>query len=292
MTRPTNWGRWGQDDERGALNSITPASTVAAAACVTTGQIVPLGQTIDHATPVPGRRAAPALHMIRDGGDYANGFPPLGRSRIGEDEVSFSTHVGTHIDALAHLWYDEHLYNAFDQSSLLSRGARRCGVEKLGAIVARGRVLDAAAHLQAASLGPGDVISKETLEACVADSGDEIRPGDVVLIRTGWLGATGADAARYFAGEPGIDREAAAWLAEQDVCAVGADNYAIEVLDETASKGFPVHELLIRDCGIPLIEGVVIDALASLRPGPFMFVALPLALRGATASPLSPVAIL
>jgi kynurenine formamidase len=159
----------------------------------------------------------------------------------------------------------------------------------MGPLVGRGVLLDMAAQAGLEQLAAGTAIGVEQLEGARRAAGIELEPGDIVLLRTGWLGHAGED---YFQGEPGLDLAGAAWLAAHDVAVVGADNYAVEVLDAHAVGGFPVHELLLRDHGIPLIENVMLEALATAGPAAFLFVAAPLPLRGATASPLSPVAIL
>jgi kynurenine formamidase len=282
-----NRGRWGAADERGALNLLGPATVSAAVATVASGEVVDLAQPLGEATPAPGGRGGVVHHMDRDAGDYALGGRVLGRSRFAEDSLTMSLHVGTHVDSLCHVWYDEELYNGHPQSAVRSNGAKRCGVEKLGPIVARGVLLDLAAE---AGLGRGEAVGRAALERCAARVGGDLRSGDAVLLRTGWYAASGDD---YLTGEPGLDLEGAAWLAAQDVAVVGADNYAIEALaGETNSAGFPVHELLLRDHGIPLIENLDLEGLADRATGTFLFVAAPLPLQGATASPLAPIAVL
>jgi kynurenine formamidase len=252
--------------------------------------VTELGQQIDARTPVSVGRPSPLHLMSRDGGDYEAGARVLGRSRYSDDVIVLGTHTGTHVDALAHVWYDEQLYNGHPQSSLRSNGAARCGIDKLGPIVGRGVLLDVAAHCGREALAPAHPIHGAGLRACAAEQSTEVRAADIVLVRTGWWGARGEDERRYFEPEPGIDLDAARWLASMDVAAVGSDNYAVEALGGDVA-GFPVHELLLRDCGIPLIEGLVLDQLAAQGVHEFLFVASPLALRGATASPLTPLAV-
>jgi hypothetical protein len=117
--------------------------------------------------------------------------------------------------------------------------------------------------------------------------------GDAVLIRTGWLeNQTGKPAQTVdFNEEPGIDVEAALWLAEAGVALVGADNYAIEAMPFPAGTTFPVHQRLIRDFGIPLLEGLVLQEFAALGVPEFLFVAAPLPIVGGTGSPITPLAI-
>lgn len=287
-----NWNRWGEADERGAANLLTPAAVIAAAAVVRTGEVVSLGLPLDAGTLVPPGRRALEHAMTRDGGDYAIGGKVLGRSRYSDDLLILGTHTGTHVDALAHVWYDEELYNGFGQDSVRSSGARRCGIDKLGPLVGRGVLLDVAALVEDATLPIDFRIDGAVLEAACASSGVTIGTGDIVLLRTGWLGHHGDDEAAYFAGEPGLDEAGARWLAGCDVAAVGADNYAVEQLAPGSRSGFPVHEILLRDHGIPLLEGMVLDDLATRVAREFLFVAAPLQVRGGTASPVCPVAIL
>ncbi len=282
-----NWDRWGPEDERGAPNLVTPAMVAGAAGLVRRGRVLALGQVLDADTAVSEGRPPLAHFMQRDGGDYAAGGRELGRSRYSEDVVVLGTHTGTHVDALAHVWYGEELYNGHPQAAVRSRGAARCGIDKLGPLVARGVLLDVAGS-RGGPLASGEAIGDAELAACADAAGVAVGAGDVVLVRTGWLGSAGEG---YFAGEPGIDLGGAGWLADRDVAAVGADNYAVEVLPG-ATAGFPVHELLLRDCGVPLIEGLVLDGLAGEGAAEFLFVASPLPLRGATASPIAPLAVL
>ena len=284
------WGRWGAGDERGALNLIGADQVRAAAGLVRTGEVVPLGQVIGPGTAVPPHRAPPSRFMDRDGGDYAAGAKRPGGFQFAEDTFLFATHVGTHVDALAHAWHDDQLYNGFPGASVRSTtGAQRCGADKLGPIVGRGILVDLAAD---GALDLGRAVTRTMLDRRLADDAVELLPGDVVLVRTGWLERHGGDAGAYYAGEPGLDLEAARWLADAGVAAIGCDNFAVEQLPFPEGTVFPVHQHLLRDRGIPLIEGLVLAALAAARRPAFLFVALPLALEGGTASPLAPVAVL
>lgn len=290
MSFTTNWGRWGPDDEAGALNLITAEETRTAVRLVKDGRIVTLGQPLGPDLVVPHHRKRVERLMVRDGGDYAAGARRPGGFQFAEDVVSFATHSGTHIDALAHTWYDDKLYNGYPSTTVRSTsGAQRCGAEQLHPIVTRGLLLNLAA---AGDLGPGDAITRDHLLGAVNACGTEPRPGDAILIRTGWLGAAIHDPDRYLSGEPGLDPSAAQWLADADVAVVGADNFAVEVMPFIDEVRFPVHQLLIRDHGVPLIEGLILDELAQLIDGPFLFIAAPIPVIGGTAGPVCPLAIL
>lgn len=276
--------------ERGALDAIGPEEVVAAAGLVRSGRVVDLSMPLGPGTPVPGHRHGLVRFMNRDGGDYTAGARRPGGFQFAEDTLLLPTHIGTHVDALSHVWHDDHLYGGHPQETIRSTtGAQHCGADKLGPIVGRGILLDMARDREPEA---GEAIGAEALQREAADRGLEPRRGDVVLVRTGWLGRTGHSASAYYDGEPGIDVSAGRWLADAGVAAIGCDNFAAEPLPFPEGEAFPVHQLLLCDRGVPLIEGVVLDELATLADGPFLFAALPLTLVGSTASPVTPVAVL
>jgi len=287
-----NWGRWGSDDEAGALNLVTSEVTRLACSLVRTGRIVVLGQPLGPGTVVPTHRKRIERFMVRDGGDYAAGARTRGGFQFAEDVVSFAAHSGTHIDALSHAWYDDQIYNGYPASGVRSTtGAQKCGAEQLHPIVTRGVLLDVAAIVDE-PLSAGAPINTAHLVAATRNAGVELRPGDVVLVRTGWYGSVGDREDEYLDGEPGIDLGAAHWLATAGVSVVGADNLAIEVMPFLDDVWFPVHQFLLRDQGIPLIEGMVLDELAKAEASEFLFIASPLPLVGSTAGPVCPLAVL
>lgn len=291
VLRRRNWGRWGADDERGALNLITPNRILKASGLVRQGVAVSLGRPLAPDMPTPPQRLAPAHFMTSDGGDFPSRDGRPYRIQFGDDVVLMSTHTGSHVDALSHLWYDGELYNGFPQEVVRSQGgARRCGVDKLGPIVARGVLADIAGCQDVRSLPDDYRITGEVLESCLEREGTELTAGDVLLIRTGWWDERAA--AGDFTREPGVDVDGAAWLVEREIAAVGADNFAFEALPAGNGSMFPVHELLLCDCGVPILEGLALDQLAAARVSAFLFVVAPLAFEGATASPVNPVAIL
>jgi kynurenine formamidase len=286
------WGRWGADDEKGALNLIDAAKVKSAVGLVREGRVVSLAQPLSPKTPVPKHRA-PMIHLMgRDGGDYAAGGRRPGGFQFAEDTMVVPTHFGTHIDALCHAWYDDELYNGFSSNTIRSTtAAAHCGVDKMPPIVSRGILLDLAS-LKGGALAPGTTIGKADIQAAADAAGIGFQAGDVVLIRTGWLESVLGNKTIDFDIEPGIDVEAAEFLAESGVAIIGADNFAVEVLPFPAGKVFPVHQRLIRDYGIALMEGAMLKPLAEAGASVFCFVAAPLPIVGGTGSPLTPVAIL
>jgi kynurenine formamidase len=286
------WGRWGEGDERGAINRIDSATVKGAARLVREGRVISLAQPLSSATPLPEHRA-PMMHLMgRDGGDYAAGGKRPGGFQFAEDTVLLPAHFATHIDALCHAWYDDQLYNGFSGNSIRSTtGALQCGIDKMGPIVSRGVLLDLV-RLMGAPLAPGTAIGKSEIRAALEAVGVELQSGDALLVRTGWLESVLATGKADFKAEPGIDVAAAEYLAEAGVAMIGADNFAVEVIPFATGKVFPVHQRVIRDYGIPLLEGAMLQPLADAGATVFCFMAAPLPIVGGTGSPIAPVAIL
>ncbi|MFB9075374.1 cyclase family protein [Citricoccus parietis] len=260
---------------------------------MSTGQTMSLAQPLGPSSDVPGHRHRPSRFMDRDAGDYALGARTVGGFKFAEDTVQFPTHSGTHVDALAHAWAGDELYNGHSASNTRStRGAQRCGAEKLIPVATRGVLVDL---VQSAGgpLAPTVEVTPSDLERGIAESGVEIRAGDAVLVRTGWWESKGATS-NYYANEPGIGEAGARWLAERDVALVGSDNYAIE--QQAEQPGFPAHLILLHQHGVPLIENLELTGLAAtlhdLGRSTFLLVFAPIPLSGSTGAPVTPVAVL
>jgi kynurenine formamidase len=284
------WGRWGAEDELGSLNLIGPAQVQRAATLVRQGKVFNLAQPISDRMLIPPHRPRVAHFMNRDGGDYAAGARARDGFQFAEDTVVLPLHVGTHIDCLCHAWYDDKLYNGFSGHSVRSSGATRLGAETLKPIVTRGVLLDFVA-LTGAPLADGTSIDRAMVEAACRQASTTIGAGDAVLLRTGWQEAHEAAGVADFNSEPGLNVDAALFLANAGAALVGADNYAIEVLPFAEGAVFPVHKRLIRDHGVFLLEGLVLKPLGEAGATEFLFMAAALPITGATGSPLTPVAV-
>lgn len=286
-----NWGRWGPDDEAGALNLIDPTAVLAGSALVEEGRVLSLAQPVGPQAGVPPHRRPPQRFMDRDAGDYAAGARSPNGFRFAEDTVQLGTHSGTHLDALAHAWTGDELYNGHPASAVRStRGAQRCGADKLRPAVTRGVLVDLVA-VTGGPLPAQTPVGADMLAHAYREAGIESRPGDAVLLRTGWW-ERHEGAAEYFDDEPGLDDAAARWLAARDVSIVGADNYAVEVQPSAPGTTFPVHLTLLHRHGVPLLENLELRALAATGRTTFLLVVAPLPLAGSTGSPVNPVAVL
>ena len=201
-------------------------------------------------------------------------------------------HVGTHIDALGHFSIGDRLYNGLDAAEMVTDwGLDRLGIEHAPPMIARGVLLDVAGLDGGQFLNPGRAVSPDELQRAADTAGVSIEAGDIVLIRTGWGRFFGIDNARYVAGEPGIDVAAARWLTSRDVVAIGCDNMAVEVLPNP-DRGLmmPVHQHVLAEAGVYLIENLALDEIASERLTTFCFILLATKYKGATGCPVRPVA--
>ncbi|MET7992192.1 cyclase family protein [Amycolatopsis sp. NPDC005232] len=282
----TGWGRWGADDERGATNLLDAPNVLSAVTEVRTGEVVRLAAPIrgGHGFGLVGR-PDPLHLMVRDGGDYAAGLPERGGFGFADDILTVPTHGVSHVDALSHVWQDGLLYNGFPSSYVTSQGARKLGIEKIPPVVTRGVFVDAAASRPRT---PDDPVHVEELQALLAANGVELRTGDALLVRTGWL-ASGLGASTW----GGLHSDCAAWLAGRDVVLVGADNPGVEVFPSGVDDcQVPLHIELVRGHGILFAELLDLEPLAAAGRATFLFVLAPLPLVGGVGSPVVPVAIL
>jgi len=303
---PHNWGRWGDDDQRGALNLLSGDVVRAALGAVRQGTVLSLSLPIKGSTsssvaatvPHLKGRPLPQHFMSVDGADYEAGVKqPAGGRGIADDALLLSPHgTTTHMDALCHMWTGKQIYNGHPASRIRSYGATRCGMESVEGIVTRGVLFDAAAYRGVAVMDPADRVTAADLEAMAARAGVTVGQGDAIVIRTGWPTVFAQDPARYWGGEPGLSSDAAKWLASRDVTVVASDNSAISGLnkdglaDETLDDD--IHMIFLWRHGIYLMEMLWLETLAEAGQATFLFVVAPLKIVGGTGSPVNPLAVL
>lgn len=296
----SNWGRWGKDDERGTLNLITPEAVKRGAACVRQGRVFPLGLAFGGEGPQTGTvvgRFNPQHYMTAIGAPF--GAP--GGFHYSDDVICMPLQCATQWDSLAHVHYDDLLYNGVPAREALSTaGASRNSIAALAesGITSRGVLLDLARAKGLARLAPGTAVQPADLDAAVAKQGVTLHSGDVLCLRTGHLGVFKEDGDRetYLWQGPGLGIACIEWLRARDVAAVCADNTAIEVMPcEDPELFYPVHLLGIRDMGLAFGEMFDLDGLAADCAADgvweFFFSAPPLRITGGIGSPVNPVAV-
>lgn len=220
-----------------------------------------------------------------DGGSAAN------------DMLVMGTHVGTHIDALAHVSQDGRLFGGADAAQA-GEGGRymELGVHTVEPMVRRGVLLDVPAALGLDGCEPGYEITPEDLERAAERQGTPVGDGDVVLIRSGWGRLfDDPDRERYIgtdSGVPGVGENGARWLAGRGVHAAGADTIAFECLPPGQGHSvLPAHRVLLVESGVYIIETLNLEEAAAAGAHEFTFVLSPLRLVGATGSPVRPLAL-
>lgn len=296
----TNWGKWGPDDQLGTLNYVTPEVTRHAATLPKQLKVYSLALPLASGQPgAANRRLERYMLSTGQGSGPQPSFPG--------DHLSLPTHGTTHWDGLAHVYGEGKIYNGYDiRTYLTPAGALKNGIHNAATkLVTRGVLVDVARYKGTRRLNQGYVITTDDMEGTARKQGVSFRQGDVVLIRTGWLSIFGEKAAEAFeAGEPGIGWAVSQWLKEKKVAAVAADNEFVEVQPcepEAAKKighpkfAKPIHYELIRNQGMLMGELFQLDEIAEAcaadRIYEFLFIAQPMKLTNATASPINPLVI-
>lgn len=302
--RGENWfpSKWGEDDELGTMNLITPSSILRALALVKKGKVYELGRVLEPGMPVSefhGQYFANTQYTLENGAEWHN----LRRGALENGysaqnlRLSLSDQSGTHIDQLNHVGLlgedgKYRLYNGVLNSDIISSfGTSRLGVETMPPIICRGIVLDLVAAAGVDCLPAGYAISPEELDQAVTLAGLAVMPGDAVFVHTGW-GKKWSDAREYLSGEPGLGKRCADWAADRDIVLWGTDQFGVDVLPfETPGEALPVHiEMLVKH-GIRLLENAYLDEVLAAGIQEFCFLALPLKIKGGTGSPLRPIAL-
>ncbi|MGH2395553.1 MAG: cyclase family protein [bacterium] len=220
--------------------------------------------------------------------------PGLEEARTSASGMIFTAeHAGTHIDALCHQALSMTLYGGVHITPEVQTptGFTKLGIDTVPPIIARGVMIDLAAH-RGSRLPERSLVDVSDLEAAQKAQQTEIRTGDVVLVRTG-TDTLWDDPDRYLNGA-GISREASEWLADKKVLAVGSDNVAWDLagyVDERLGVSLPGHVVLLVHHGVYIIENLNLAELSAAQQFEFIFVCLPLKIKGGTASPVRPLAL-
>ena len=285
----SSWGRWGEADERGALNHITPERVAGAAGLVREGITVslswPLNTTPAADNPHPAEQRTWLTH---------EGPVSLAKDYVGVD-YHHDTH--THLDALCHIGYGDAFYNDRPSSIVTAEGATAESVETLkDGLVGRGVLLDIPRLRGASWLEPGESVVREDLEAAARSQGVQLEEGDILLVRIGHarrlieLGPWDTAAAKA-----GLHPTAMTLIGERGVAALGSDSNSDTAPGNTEGVDYPVHVLAIAAMGVHLLDYLwpedLLAACERTDRWEFLFVGAPLRITGGTGSPLNPIAI-
>jgi kynurenine formamidase len=304
---PNNWGRWGEMDERGTMNFITPEMVQQAKDLIQDGRVISMAIPLDATGPVHPTRPGVQHYWGYTGADMIAGsaisavYP---KAQATDDYINMPLQASTQWDGLSHFAYADSLYNGFWLGNVETiSGANRCSIHNMKeSMCGRGVLLDVAKQKGVKRLEPGYAITPDDLDETAAAEGVEIREGDIMIVRTGHVPwyyelEAGAEKLTFFEGSPGISMACVEWIYDKSIAAIAMDNVAIEVepIEEPYEHAYPVHARLIRDLGLSLGEIWNLDPIAEdcASDGRYEFfvAAQPLNLTNASGSPLNPIAI-
>ena len=283
-TELTNWGRWGQDDQIGALNLITPAKRRQAAAIVKEGFSVSLAGDVD------------TVQAVDNWYPYEHTMLTIGKDRIA---VNYHGIAHSHLDSLAHIHANGVFYNGYtpDPETVLKEGHSKNSIHNVkNGIFTRGILIDIPRLKGVPYLEPGTPIYVEDLEAWEQKAGVKVSSGDALFVRTGvwarrkakgpWLRGR-----REGGRSAGLDPSVIPWLKQRDVAVMGSDHpQYVSPSPLTAA----VHDFALVYLGVHLFDNLDLEALADAAAArnrwDFLLTAAPLPIRGGTGSPLNPIA--
>jgi kynurenine formamidase len=290
MTSLSNWGRWGKEDQLGALNLITPQKRRQAAALVRDGVTFSL-----------------AHDVLKEEADGSPAFvhkmvmlPEEGKeSTAAADEYAVRYHgfTHTHLDALCHLAYRGKLYNGFSQKEVTAQGSRKLSVLQVkDGIFTRCIFFDFPCLFGDRYLQGGKPIYPEDLEAWEKKAGVKVEAGDCVLIRTGrWARRAVEGAIDMKKGAAGLHASCMPWLKQRDIALLGSDLATDVMPSRVEGVELPVHWLAVVAMGTPILDNCDLERLsetaAERKRWAFLLVVAPLAVEGGTGSPVNPLAV-
>ena len=285
----SNWGRWGEDDELGTLNLITPETKIKAAGLVRHGVTVSLSLDLNKVksdyNPRPFEHTS---SVARVGGQF-----------FVSDRYAVAYHGATHshIDGLAHVIHKGKLYNGFSADVIGPNGAEKLGVHNMkDGIFTRGVLVDMPWFRGVDYLEPGEAITVSDLEAWEAKTGITIGSGDALLVRTGrWQRTRQLGPSHLTDGAAGLHASVAKWLRQRDVAVLGSDGGNDVMPSGVEGVQAPLHELALAALGMPLLDSLALDSLAAEavkhEKWAFLFIGAPLRVQGGTGAPLNPLAV-
>ena len=290
-----NWGRWGPDDERGTVNLITPEKRREAAALVRTGRVISLSRPFP-LDPAPNNPSPAQRHTTVVARD------PGAASAV--DYLGINTHgtASTHLDALCHMWDRDGMWNGHDPASeITSDGTRYAGIDAFAdGIVTRGVLLDVPRYRGVPFVTQEEPVTGEELAAIARSTRVTVEPGDAVLVHSGrerWDAANGSWGAGSLdvgaSRRPGLHVSCLRYLRQVDAGLLAWD--MMDVRPSGFDLAFAVHAA-IWALGLPLLDNALLeplaDACAAEDRWECMLTVAPLPIRGATGSPVNPIALL
>ena len=297
----SNWGRWGSDDQKGTLNHLSPGKTLQAVGLVSEGVTVSCARPVEFAA-APDALRPPQHFMISAGDTYRRGESATsGDRQLAVDYFGLIFHgqTVTHIDSLAHFFWDGQTYNGRPSSVVsTAEGATEFDVMAAsGGIVTKAVLVDVPLLRGVDFIERGDGVGVADIETAEREHGVRVEKGDVLLLRTGQLGRREVDGPvdPRVSGSAGPSPDILPLLHEREVAVLGSDTGNDVAPNPYERFTNPVHQVGIVGMGLWILDNAWLDDLAEacVKRGKweFMFSILPLKLPAVTGSPVNPVAI-
>jgi kynurenine formamidase len=295
-----NWGRWGEDDELGTMNLITPAKVREAAGLVRSGRRVSMAIPINKVAGPDNPNQA--LHFLTQGHDV---LVDSSKVRFALDFLGMACHgdCHTHVDALCHISYDGLTYNGRAALDVVkTTGATEQDITAYSTgVVGRGVLLDIPRLRGVPWLEPGEAVTRAELDECAALEGVTLAEGDILVLRTGHhrrrleLGPWDNSPPPVGEGKAGVHVDAIPWMHEKGIAAFLPDGDGETVPSVVAGITYPIHPLQVVAMGMLVSDSLQFEDLVAACEEEgryeFMVVGLPLRLPGGTGSPWNPLAI-
>lgn len=284
----SHWGRWGTNDQLGALNLITPQKRKSAALLVDTG----ISLSLSHDVVKEVAASSPAFeHRM-----VSTGLEAGADSSADIYTVQYHGYTQTHLDALCHLFYKGQMYNGISQREVNEKGAGKLSVllMKTG-LFTRGVLMDIPRLLGMEYLPGRRAIQPQDLDAWEKKSGVSVGPCDAIFIRTGrWARRAAQGDWDFESDSAGLDVACLAWLRSRDVAVLASDLAADVMPSGIDGIKLPIHWGTIFAMGVAILDNCDLDPLsaeaARLNRWEFLLTAAPLAVAGGTGSPINPIA--
>ena len=295
LEKCSNWGRWGKDDQRGALNFITDKKRAAAAKLVQSGETVSLALPLA-TIPAPDN-PTPVMHLMQQTGFDAHEVELL--PYVG-DYFAIAPHglANTHLDALCHVFHRGKMYNGFDAVEVGSHGAKKCAIDVAReGVISRGVLLDIPKIKGVEWLENNVRITADDLDTAEKDHRLTVEEGDVLFVRTGRARQRKAKGAwdAFHGGLAGLDANCLPWLHQHKIAVLGSDGVSDAVPSGYQELAMPIHSCTLVYMGVHLIDNADLDALSAACARnsryEFQFIMAPLILTQGTASPVNPLAL-
>ncbi|MFK0206286.1 cyclase family protein [Agrobacterium sp. NPDC090283] len=303
---PSNWGRWGTDDEVGALNFLTNTEVLRAARAIRQGKVFTCGEVIGNpkGDPMWPGRSPTKRETVIDKNSYIKGDMPTlpGGAEFTDDRIEMFLQASTQFDALGHVWYDDQLYNGYPASET-NGGLKKASILPIAerGVVGRGVLLDMAAYKGKFALDKGDLLGLEDILGCAEKQGVTIEKHDILCLRIGFLQLLYVQGPEVFYKdfmEPGLtySAELVDWFYQMEIPCLATDTISNETeLDPEIGVQIPLHCALMRNLGIVFNEICNFEALAkdchADGQWDFLYAAAPLKVREATGAPLNILAV-